>query len=132
MIQPAKIQVRFADLDVLGHVNNTIYLSYFEMTRVHYFKELLGVDWDWKNNGVVLVHNEVDYMQPVLLHHEPLIYMVTEHIGSKSFTLSYELKVNGIIFAKGKSVLVGYDGIKQQTILIPEQMKQVLTQLLTS
>jgi acyl-CoA thioesterase FadM len=58
--------------------------------------------------------------------------MVTEHIGSKSFTLSYELKVNGIIFAKGKSVLVGYDGVKQQTILIPDQMKQVLTQLLTS
>jgi acyl-CoA thioesterase FadM len=58
--------------------------------------------------------------------------MVTEHIGSKSFTLSYELKVNGIIFAKGKSVLVGFDGEKQQSTVIPDEMKQVLTRLLKS
>ena len=38
-IKPAEIQVRFADIDVLGHVNNAIYLSYFEMTSVHYFNE---------------------------------------------------------------------------------------------
>ena len=48
MIQPANIQVRFSDLDVLGHVNNTIYFSYFELARVHYFRELLGIDWDWQ------------------------------------------------------------------------------------
>ncbi|MFN6015692.1 MAG: hypothetical protein ACK47F_13470, partial [Flavobacteriales bacterium] len=29
MMTPAKIQVRFTDLDVLGHVNNNVYLSYF-------------------------------------------------------------------------------------------------------
>ena len=52
MISPATIQVRFADLDVMGHVNNSVYLSYFEMTRVHYFKELVGANWDWRNEGV--------------------------------------------------------------------------------
>jgi acyl-CoA thioester hydrolase len=64
MIQPAKIQVRFADIDVMGHVNNAVYLSYFEMTRVHYFQELLGLTWDWKAHGVLLVRNEeqLDHM----------------------------------------------------------------------
>jgi acyl-CoA thioester hydrolase len=42
MIEPAKIQVRLTDIDILGHVNNAIYLSYFEMTRIHYFNELVG------------------------------------------------------------------------------------------
>lgn len=45
MIKPVEIQVRFADLDVMGHVNNSVYLSYFEMARVHYFGELLGYNW---------------------------------------------------------------------------------------
>jgi acyl-CoA thioester hydrolase len=36
MIKPAAIQVRLTDIDILGHVNNSMYLNYFEMTRVHY------------------------------------------------------------------------------------------------
>lgn len=126
MISPAKIQVRFTDLDVLGHVNNNIYLSYFEMARVHYFRELLGIDWDWKKNTVVLAKNEVEYIQPVLLTHQPEVFMFTEHIGTKSFTLSYELKVNGIIFAKGRSVLVAFDGENGVSMEIPSKMREAL------
>ena len=129
MIQPAKIQVRFSDLDVLGHVNNSVYFSYFEMARVHYFRELLGEDWDWKSNGVVLAKNEIEYFQPVFINHVPEIFMFTEHIGTKSFSLRYELKVNGIIFAKGSSVLVAFDGKSGTSILIPNQMKSALERL---
>jgi acyl-CoA thioester hydrolase len=126
MISPAKIQVRFTDLDVLGHVNNNVYLSYFEMGRVHYFKELLGIDWDWKKHTVVLAKNEVEYVRPVLLNHEPEVFMFSEHIGTKSFTLTYELKVNGIIFAKGRSILVAFDGEKGVSMEIPQKMQEAL------
>jgi acyl-CoA thioester hydrolase len=126
MITPALIQVRFTDLDVLGHVNNNIYLSYFEMARVHYFRELLGEDWNWRKFTIVLAKNEVEYLQPVLLNHRPEVYMFSEHVGTKSFTLSYELKVNGIIFAKGKSVVVAFDGEKGISMEIPDKMRKAL------
>lgn len=130
MIQPAKIQVRFTDLDVLGHVNNNIYISYFEMARIHYFAQLLGTDWDWKVNTVVLAKNEVEYIKPVLLHDTPEISVFCDHIGTKSFTLSYELKVNGIIFAKGKSVMVAYDGNLGKSVEIHPFMREGLEKLL--
>ena len=130
MIAPAKIQVRFSDLDVLGHVNNTIYLSYFEMARVHYFKELLGEGWDWNKFGIVLAKNEVEYFKSVLLNHEPLITIYTEHIGSKSFTLGYELHVNNELFAKGKSIQVCFDASIQQSILVPDQMRLQLERII--
>jgi acyl-CoA thioester hydrolase len=130
MITPAKIQVRFSDLDVLGHVNNTIYLSYFEMARVHYFKELLGEGWDWNKFGIVLAKNEVEYFKSVLLNHEPLITIFTEHIGSKSFTLGYELHVNSELFAKGKSIQVCFDASIQQSILVPDQMRMQLERII--
>jgi len=130
MIAPAKIQVRFSDLDVLGHVNNTIYLSYFEMARVHYFKELLGEGWDWNKFGIVLAKNEIEYFKSVLLNHEPLITIYTEHIGSKSFTLGYELHVNNELFAKGKSIQVCFDASIQQSILVPDQMRMQLERII--
>lgn len=130
MIQPAKIQVRFSDLDVLGHVNNNIYLSYFEMARVHYFKEIVGESWDWHKLGFVLARNEIEYIKSVLLKHQPLIYVYTEHIGTKSFTLAYELTVEDEIFAKGKSVQVCFDATIQKTINIPEKMRLGLEKLI--
>ena len=126
MISPAKIQVRFADLDILGHVNNTIYLSYFEMARIHYFNELLGQKWDWHTLGIVLVKNEIEYIQSVLLYDEPEITLFTEQIGTKSFTFGYELNVNGKLYVKGRSVQVCFDAETKQTIPIPTQMLEAL------
>jgi acyl-CoA thioester hydrolase len=125
-IIPAEIQVRFADLDVLGHVNNSVYLSYFEMTRVHYFKELLGEFWDWKKSGVLLVRNEIDYIIPILLHQKPIITMQLIEIGTKSFKLGYEIFVDSKLHTKGCSIMVCFDSVTNKTIAVPQEMRSAL------
>lgn len=129
MISPAKIQVRFADLDVMGHVNNSVYLSYFEMTRVHYFKELVGTNWDWRKEGVLLVRNEIDYVKPILLNDEPTIHMTLEKIGDKSFSLLYEIKINEEVHTKGRSVLVCFNAEAGKTIPVPVAMAEALRRI---
>jgi YbgC/YbaW family acyl-CoA thioester hydrolase len=129
MIQPATIQVRLTDIDILGHVNNSFYLTYFEMTRVHYFNELVGPDWDWMENGVVLVQNEVQYHLPVFLYDRPEIHMFCKQIGKKSFTLTYELYVQGELRTSGSSTLVGFNSNQKTSIEIPEKMRAALAQL---
>ncbi len=126
MINPIKIQVRFSDLDVMGHVNNSVYLSYFEMARVALFSPLMGTDWNWQKNGVVLRKNEIEYFSPVLLHQEPEISIYTKNIGNKSFVLEYDLYVNEKLFTTGSSVLVCYDSINKTSINVPDKMRQVL------
>ena len=129
MISPAKIYVRFADIDSMGHVNNAIYLNYFETARMHYFGELLGEKWDWNTNGIILLRNEIDYVKPVLLNMEPLITITVEHIGNKSFRLGYVLEVKGEVFTKGTSTLVSFDYNNKQAMEIPQVMKEVLLKL---
>ena len=99
------------------------------MTRVHYFKELLGQDWDWKSHGILLVRNEIDYIKPILIQHTPEIHMYFDEAGSKSIKLSYEIKVKGEIYTKGVSVLVSYDSRIGKTITIPDEMKVALEKL---
>lgn len=129
MIEPARIHIRFSDLDVLGHVNNSIYLSYFEIARVHYFGHLLGTEWDWQKDGVILVKNEVEYIKPVLLHDEAYVHVFLENIGTKSFTLSYQLKVKDTLHTRGSSTLVCFDSTKNETIPIPPVMLEALHKL---
>lgn len=129
MIPPAEIQVRFSDCDMMGHVNNAMYLSYFEMARIHYFGHLLGSEWDWRRNGVLLRKNEVEYLKPLLLHENPKIHVFTQHIGNKSFTMAYELMVNGEIRTTGSSVLVCFDAVSNTSIEMNHVLRDALEKL---
>ena len=128
-IQPVKIQVRFSDIDSMGHVNNSVYLSYFEYARIVYFTPLLGKDWDWKKYGIILKKNEIEYIKPVFLGQNPEIRIYLLNIGTKSFTLGYELTVNSEIYTTGSSVLVGFDSYENSTIELPARMREVLEEL---
>ncbi len=126
---PFEVQVRFADIDMMGHVNNSVYLSYFEMTRVHYLEKLLGSKWDYQKDGFLLARNEIDYIKPIFLHDSPQIELKTNSIGNKSFTFTYTIRVNDEVRTKGLSVMVCYDSIENKTIVIPEKMRKAFESL---
>lgn len=126
---PAKIQVRFADCDMMGHVNNAVYLSYFEQARMHYFGQMVGAEWDWNKDGIILAKNVVEYVYPVFLHDKPEIIIYLKEIGDKSFTLSYKVLVNEKLCTKGESTLVCFDFVKNTSVSIFPKMMEGLKQL---
>jgi acyl-CoA thioester hydrolase len=129
MIKPVELQIRFSDIDSMGHVNNAVYLSYFEYTRVYYFKALLSKAWDWESNGIILAHTEVSFLSPLLLNDKANVEMRIGHIGTKSFTLHYIIRVKNEIITKGASTLVCYNSTIKESITIPLKMKEALTKL---
>ena len=129
MIKPAKIQVRFRDCDMMGHVNNAVYLSYFEQARMHYFEELIGADWDYKKDGILLVKNEVEYLKPILLHDIPEIFVHLIEIGEKSFTLGYKVQVGEEVRSKGISKLVCFDFQSQKSVEVFPRMRTAFQQI---
>ena len=128
-IEPVKIQIRYADLDALGHVNNSNYLTYFEIARVHYFNELLGKDWDWRNKGMILANSSLEFLKPLLIQHEAEVKISTLSVGTKSFELYYEISVDDVVFCSGKSVIVAFNSVRNETIPIPSVMQEGLLRL---
>jgi acyl-CoA thioester hydrolase len=128
-IEPVKIQIRYADLDALGHVNNSNYLTYFEIARVHYFNELLGKDWDWRNEGIILANSSLEFLKPLLIQHEAEVKISTLSVGTKSFELYYEISVDDVVFCSGKSVIVAFNSLRNETIPIPSVMREGLLRL---
>ncbi len=128
-IEPAKIQVRFSDIDIMGHVNNAVYLSYFENARMHYLKSMVGSDWDWNTNGIILLKNEIEYIKPVHLYDSVEIQVLVKSIGNKSFTLEHLLTVNHVLCCKCSSVLVGYNNKSKKSTVINPVMRSYLEKL---
>lgn len=123
MIKPVQIQIRFADIDSMGHVNNAVYLSYFEFMRVYFFNEILGENWDWESKGIILAHTELSFIKPIELNDEAFIEMEIGNIGTKSFTFHYTIRVDGEPTTKGSSTLVAFNTKLQESIAIPSEMK---------
>lgn len=124
------IQVRFSDLDMAGHVHNATYLTYFEQGRIDFFKGIADQEWDWKKKGVVLGRNEIDYVETIKLRDEVFIVTKCEHVGNKSFTLSYELykkkKGNDILCTKGRTILVCMNFETDESVPLFEEWKELL------
>ena len=107
-----KIEVRFRDIDSMGHVNNAVYLSYFEQARMAWFKELVGFEWNWIDAGILVARHEIDYKRPISLNDEITIFTWCESMGNSSLVMAYEI-MNGenILYTQGKTVIVCFDYI---------------------
>ncbi|HEX7414818.1 MAG TPA: acyl-CoA thioesterase, partial [Bacteroidia bacterium] len=47
------IQIRFVDIDKMGHVNNATILSYFEVARTYFFDDVMGAEDNWFERGLI-------------------------------------------------------------------------------
>jgi len=119
------VEIRFADIDAMGHVNNAVYFSYFEQARMAYFKERVARIWDWNEDGVIVARNEIDYVFPVFLNDRMVIRLWVEHVGTKSFTVCYRVVVGERLCATGKSVLVCFNHKNKATQVLPEAWRTV-------
>ena len=115
------IPIRFSDIDAVGHVNNAIYLAYFEIARLNYWKEI--IDWNLREHGVIVGRSEVNYLKPITLDDEIVCYVRTTRIGNSSFDMMHllaRITPNGEeICTTGKTVCISYDYSLNKSVSIP-------------
>ena len=78
-----EIQVRYGDLDPLGHVNNAAYLSYLEMGRMKFLREHLP-EYDPMMANIVLARIEIDFKKSIMLDDAITLETSIESMGRTS------------------------------------------------
>ena len=80
------IQLRFNDVDKFGHVNNTVYFSFYDLGKTEYFGSVCpGVDWE--KIGIVVVHIEANFVKQIFASDHIAVQTAVSKIGTKSFHL---------------------------------------------
>ena len=85
------IQLRFNDFDALGHVNNSVYFSFYDLGKTSYFADVLSKLEVAKEVGVVTGHIEVSFLLPVYPGENVAVQTAVVEIGNKSFKLLQHL-----------------------------------------
>ena len=121
-----KIDVRFRDCDALGHVNNSVYLTYLEQARLHYWRALWGFgSAESTAPGVIMARAEIDYRRPAHYGQVLEVKLTLAAIGTTSFTYSYDItNEDGALVASARTVQVMYDYEAARPVPIPDEIRQ--------
>ena len=123
------IEVRFRDLDAIGHVNNAVFFTYFEEGRKHFSKKVFDVS-DVSDFNFIMAHIQCDFIKPIQFNDRVILQMWVKDIGTKSFSFEYrlvDLSDEAMVYATGKSIQVCYDYQKNRSIEVPAKMRERLT-----
>lgn len=105
-----ELDVRFRDCDPMGHVNNAVYVTYLEVARFAWWRQVFGPT-GLADHGFIVARVEVDYRKPALPGERLLVRLRVEKLGRTSFTVIYEILNTRTreVVAEGRSVQVAYD-----------------------
>lgn len=124
------IQLRFNDADTLGHVNNSVYLNYYDLGKTSYFQSISGGSLTPNDIDVVVAHIEVDFIAPVFLTDSVAVQTTVERIGVKSFTLLQRIVCCNTNAEKCvcRTIMVGYDFKNNCSKVISDKWCQLIEQ----
>jgi acyl-CoA thioester hydrolase len=109
VVHEKRIEIRWRDLDALGHVNNAVYATYLEEARDEWMQRALegaGDLWDY-----VLVRIAIDFRRELTQGDDAVLVRTRlTRIGTSSLTLREEIvKLDGTLSAEAESVVVARD-----------------------
>ena len=92
--------MRFNDIDMLGHLNNGVYIAFFDLGKSRYFLDIMPDGVDWKH-----------FHAPTYIYEEIGVVTTVTEMGEKSFVMEQRIvnTKSGEVKCVGRTVMVGFD-----------------------
>jgi len=122
-----KVEIRFADMDSFGHVNNASFLTFIEQARIKYFDDISGWHYDAAKEGVILAHAALNFIRPLDFKENLSVMTLCTGIGTKSIALVHRIIAGkNEEVATAESVVVAFDYTKMKSVPVPEKWKEAI------
>jgi acyl-CoA thioester hydrolase len=118
-----KMTIRWGDMDALGHVNNSVYLVYFEQARQEW---LLNCNLQLpEHEASVIMKSQVHYIKPIIYPQQITVEVHMLEVGRTSFRIGHRIvdaENNEICFTNAEVVLVWINTLIGRPKAIPEAL----------
>ncbi len=121
------LQLRFNDVDMMGHVNNAVIMEFFDLGKSRYFADAgIPVTPEEGDFCVMIVHLEVDFHSQIHWNDSVAVTSVVSHWGNKSLQVTQQVinADNGQPYATCRTILSGYSRSSATSAPIPDEVKK--------
>ena len=134
------IQVAWGEMDAFGHVNNGVYLRWFETARIAYFSRTISTGaaagavsfGQPKGVGPILAHASIDFRIPLTFPDRITASSTVTKLGTTSFSMKYRVTSAshaGAIAAEGAGVIVMVDYQSGEKVALSAALRDSIVQL---
>lgn len=105
------LQIRFNDIDMLGHLNNGAYLEFMDLGKTHYFKAVTQGNIDIRNINAVVANINCDFLAPTYFDEPIEVLTAVTSISNHSFRMEQRIinSTTGQVKCIGHTVMAGFD-----------------------
>ena len=106
-------RVRFGDLDAMRHLNNVVFLRYFESARIAFIRELLPehdpTNPEGDDSALIFAECHINYRSPVHYDEQVEVRLSIGEVRRSAFRVDFTMHVGERLAAEGHGWLVGFD-----------------------
>jgi acyl-CoA thioester hydrolase len=124
------LQLRFNDIDSLGHVNNSVYFTFYDLGKSRYFETVKKQSIDWRKADVVIANVNADFLSPIYSYEQVAVETCCVEIGNRSFKLMQRIVNTTTGEVKGicRTIMVGFDVEAGVSAPISDEWKNAIRQ----
>ena len=123
-------RVRFGDLDAMRHLNNVVFLRYFETARIAYIRNLMPAHDpahpEQSKWGLIFAECHINYRSPVYFDEEVGVECSVGEVRRSAFQVNFTMRVAERVAADGYGWLVGFDYTAEKSSPLPDAFREVL------
>lgn len=126
-----RMPIRWGDMDMMGHVNNTVYFRYIESARIAWLEEAGGAP-DPAGVGPVIVNAHCSFIKQLKYPGEIEVTTFVGPPGRSSFEVSHEIRLvgpdgqTGTVHAEGGAKIVWVNFAAEKSVPLPERIRTLL------
>ena len=104
------VQIRFNDIDMFGHLNNTVYLQFLDMGKYAYFRQFMSDTFGSEPTAPVVVNINCNFLEPTKIDETLEVHTAITAIGDTSLTLDQRIvNTDGHIKCTARTIMVNID-----------------------
>ena len=127
-----EIPIAWGEMDAFQHVNNIVYLRYFESTRIAYFEQLGFMEvMERTGVGPILSETCCRYRKPLTYPDTVSSGVRVSEIGQDRFVMQHRIVSHKLktVVAEGEATLMAYDYREKRKAAIPDEMRRRIEEL---
>ncbi|WP_407569831.1 acyl-CoA thioesterase [Deinococcus altitudinis] len=135
-----RIQMRYSDTDMMGHINNAAYAQFLEIARMEFLAALMPTGTlhaetlqteaphpETQRLTLVLAKLELNYRREVLLSQVVEVLTLPSRVGNSSWDYAFQIVADGVVSSDGSSVQVHLDPLTRRPAPLPGLLRERLT-----
>lgn len=124
--------VAWGEMDAAQHVNNIVYLRYFESARIAYFERLGFMEiMDQTGIGPILAEIHCRYRKPLTYPDTVSVGVRVSEMGEGRLVVQHRVVSHKLeaVAAEGEGTLVAYNYREKRKAAIPDEIRQRIEKL---